>query len=166
MSDRLRAVRAQVRQHVAELRVRLRPVESILVRLVPRWMPPPPRLQVGRRIGAVPKAVWGAMVLVVLILVLVVGVLPIRSYFAQRDAVRQAEDRLVELVADNDSLHERAEALRSNDEIERLARAHYGLVLPGEESYAVVGVESFDGSDEVSDADGDVREDDASDNAG
>ena len=73
-----------------------------------------------------------------LVAFLFVGVFPTRSLLAQRAAIAEAEARLETLRSANVALDERAEALRTDAEVERLAREQYGLVRPGEEAYAIL----------------------------
>ncbi len=65
-------------------------------------------------------------------------VFPTRALLAQRKEENRARDRLELLRKESDSLADEAERLRSDEEIERLARERFHLVYPGEESYAVV----------------------------
>ncbi len=74
----------------------------------------------------------------VLIGFLFVAVFPIRTYFAQRSALNATEKRLQVLTEQNRKLSSLAAELRSDAEIERLAREHYNLVRPGEEAYAIL----------------------------
>jgi hypothetical protein len=83
------------------------------------------------------RAVWPFLASVVVIGVLLVGVLPTRTYLAQRAALSRAAEQLDVLQDQNDQLGRRAVELRSDAEIERLARERYNLVRPGEETYAV-----------------------------
>jgi cell division protein FtsB len=69
--------------------------------------------------------------------VLIYSVFPVRTYLDQRSATNRSEEQLDVLSEENDRLAERLERLREDEEIERLAREHYGLVLPGEEAYAL-----------------------------
>ncbi len=66
------------------------------------------------------------------------GVFPTRTYLAQRAALSTAEQKLDVLSEQNKALEDRVELLRSDTEIERLARERYNLVRPGEEAYAVL----------------------------
>lgn len=66
------------------------------------------------------------------------GVSPARTYLAQRASLTKAEKNLEMLSEQNDLLEKRVELLRSDAEIERLARERYNLVRPGEEAYAVL----------------------------
>lgn len=78
------------------------------------------------------------VVSVALVVFLFVGVFPTRSLLAQRADIAAAEARLETLRSANAALDERAEALRTDAEVERLAREQYGLVRPGEEAYAIL----------------------------
>ncbi len=87
-----------------------------------------------------PKApLVGALVAFVLCVgVLFVAVFPTRSYLAQRAAVHKAQHRLGAIDRENRRLAAEARRLSTPTEIERLARAQYGLVRPGEQAYAIL----------------------------
>jgi cell division protein FtsB len=84
------------------------------------------------------RALAPALVLAVVLGVLVVGVFPTRTLWAQRSATAAAEEQLNALRRQNRALDERTRRLRDPDEIERIAREEYGLVRPGEEPYIVI----------------------------
>ena len=73
-----------------------------------------------------------------LLAVLLTFVFPTRTFLAQRTAITDATEQLEVLRSQSGELEERAELLRSNAEIERLAREQYNLVRPGEEAYAIL----------------------------
>lgn len=73
-----------------------------------------------------------------LLAVLLLGVFPTRSFFAQRDEIARERTKLAVLDRENAKLAERAARLQSDAEIERLAREQYSLVKPGEEAYAIL----------------------------
>lgn len=52
--------------------------------------------------------------------------------------IGDAEVRLAELVAANDTDRRRIEALSTDNELEQLARKDFGLAKPGEEIYRVL----------------------------
>lgn len=79
-----------------------------------------------------------AVVVVGILVVLVYAVLPTRTWLDQRDAIARSEVKMVELDELNDVLVARVAALRTEAEIERIAREDHGLVRPGEEAYAVL----------------------------
>lgn len=66
------------------------------------------------------------------------GVFPTRTYLAQRASLSSAEQNLEVLSEQNKVLEDRVELLKSDAEIERLARERYNLVRPGEEAFAVL----------------------------
>jgi cell division protein FtsB len=80
-------------------------------------------------------SVLGSTVLVVF---LVVGVLPTRTYLQQRDAMAAEEEKVQILTRENQKLASRVEQLHTDAEIERLAREQYNLVRPGEDAYAIL----------------------------
>jgi cell division protein FtsB len=65
-------------------------------------------------------------------------VFPTRSYLAQQGQVRDARDSVQELRLQNEKLAREAERLRTESEIEKLARSQFNMVFPGEEAYNVV----------------------------
>lgn len=84
------------------------------------------------------RALWPLLVSVVLVGVLFAAVFPTRTYLAQRASISRAEKQLDVLGEQNKELQRRAEGLRSDAEVERLARQQYNLVKPGEQAYAVL----------------------------
>ena len=84
------------------------------------------------------RALWPLLASVVLVGVLFAGVFPTRTYLAQRASISHAEKQLRVLGEQNADLERRAGELRTDAEIERLAREQYNLVKPGEEAYAVL----------------------------
>jgi len=77
----------------------------------------------------------GAAALVVL---LIVGVFPTRTYLHQQDQISAEGVRVQVLTAENEKLSAKVEQLHTDAEIERLAREQYNLVRPGEEAYAIL----------------------------
>jgi cell division protein FtsB len=75
---------------------------------------------------------------VLTIAVLAVYVFPTRTWLDQRDALAETSLELRELEAERAALEQRVAELDSDDQIEEIARSQYGLVLPGEEAYAVL----------------------------
>lgn len=84
------------------------------------------------------RAMWPAVLAVLVCGVLFLGVFPTRTFLDQRRTEASAERRLTELDERRLALDARAEALRGDEEIERLAREQYGLARPGEEIYRVL----------------------------
>jgi len=69
---------------------------------------------------------------------LAVYVFPTRTWLDQRAALAETGAELHELRAERDALEQRVEELDSDSQIEEIARSQYGLVMPGEEAYAVL----------------------------
>lgn len=80
----------------------------------------------------------GLAMSVLLVAVLLLGVFPTRTFLAQRASTQQAEERLDALDERNAGLEQRIEQLNTPAEIERIAREQYGMVRPGEESFAIL----------------------------
>ena len=69
--------------------------------------------------------------------VLALGVFPTTAWLDQRANRRALAAQLATLSAENQALEARTAQLRTDEEIERLAR-QYNLVKPGEETYFIV----------------------------
>jgi len=83
----------------------------------------------------------GGFLLLVLLMVLVVaaaGIFPFRQLLAQERAVDLTQEKLEALVVENLRLEQQIAALRTDEEVERLAREHFGLVMAGEVGYVAV----------------------------
>lgn len=72
------------------------------------------------------------------IAVLATYVFPTRTWLDQRAALAETSVEFEALKAERDALEARVDQLDSDGEIELIARSEYGLVLPGEEAYAVL----------------------------
>jgi cell division protein FtsB len=70
--------------------------------------------------------------------VFVFGVFPTGSYVEQRSELDRAVDELEQLEGGNDLLQRRVVRLESDEEIERVARQEFDMVLPDEESYLIL----------------------------
>ena len=73
----------------------------------------------------------------------VVGILftftnPARTWFDQRQEIAAVRERNIVLDEQSQELRARAATLRSDEEIERIAREEYGLVKPGEEAFGIL----------------------------
>lgn len=68
--------------------------------------------------------------------VVALAVFPTRAWFDQRANRQELTAQLAALTDENRALEDRAALLRSDEEIERLARG-YNLVKPGEETYFI-----------------------------
>lgn len=69
---------------------------------------------------------------------LAVYVFPTRTWLDQRAALAETSAQLHELEAEREALEQRVAELDDDDHIEDIARSQYGLVMPGEEAYAVL----------------------------
>jgi hypothetical protein len=69
---------------------------------------------------------------------LAVWVFPTRTWLDQRAALSETSAELHELQAQRAALEQRVAELDSDGQIEEIARSQYGLVMPGEEAYAVL----------------------------
>jgi len=74
----------------------------------------------------------------VILAVFVFGVFPTGSYLEQRNELDRAVDQLDALERENENLESRVERLESDEEIERVARNEFDMVLPNEESYLIL----------------------------
>jgi cell division protein FtsB len=63
---------------------------------------------------------------------------PFRQMLAADRAIAAAESDLTELESENARLADDLDALRTSEEIERLARDELGYVFPGEQGFVVV----------------------------
>ena len=70
--------------------------------------------------------------------VLVLSVAPARMYFEQKAEVARLERQAAALERTNETLAARAEQLRDDAFLERLARQCLGMVKPGEIAFVVV----------------------------
>ena len=85
------------------------------------------------------SAILLSVPLLVLLLV-VLGVLPVRAYASQRRDIRSSTDRLEMLTQKNAELRERVRLLQTDDEIKRIARSQYAMVAPGEKLRVIPGL--------------------------
>jgi len=70
--------------------------------------------------------------------VVVVGMVPVRDWLDQRSTTGELLAELAEVEAVNAAYRDRIDALNTDEEIERRARAEYNLVRFNEEAYAVL----------------------------
>ncbi len=83
----------------------------------------------------------GVLVLPALFLLLVVlGVLPVRAAATQRTEISSSTARLTLLTEKNRDLRERIRLLRTDDEIKRVAREQYAMVPPGQKLLVIPGL--------------------------
>jgi cell division protein FtsB len=81
----------------------------------------------GTRVGSVAVSI-----------LLVYAVFPVRTYLSQRSDTNRAREQLEVLSEENDRLERRTDELRDPETIEEIARRDHNLVMPGEESYAIL----------------------------
>ena len=77
---------------------------------------------------------------VIFIGILFGAVYPTRTYLRQQRELSAAEHKLDLFREQNGRLEAEVKRLESDEEIERIARARFNLVKPGEEAYAIVPV--------------------------
>jgi len=77
---------------------------------------------------------------VIFIGILFGAVYPTRTYLRQQRELRAAEHKLDLFRQQNGRLEAEVKRLESDEEVERIARARFNLVKPGEEAYAIVPV--------------------------
>jgi cell division protein FtsB len=80
----------------------------------------------------------GAVVVTLLAVLLMSALYPIRQYVGQKSHVRSLVAEQAELSDRIADLRRQQGLLLSDDEIERIAREHIGMVRPGEVAFAVL----------------------------
>lgn len=89
----------------------------------------------------VARILVGVLLLPALVLLLVVlGVLPVRAAATQRTEMTTSSARLTLLTDRNRDLRERIRLLRTDDEIKRIAREQYAMVPPGQKLLLIPGL--------------------------
>ena len=86
----------------------------------------------------------GPLLLVVGLAVAVLAglaVLPARTWITQRENMVEVQAELEQIEAEVAGLEAELELLQTDEEIERLAREHFDLVYPGDESYRILPAE-------------------------
>jgi cell division protein FtsB len=84
---------------------------------------------------------WGIVLpalLLVALTVVLTNIFPFRQILAQREQVAIASEQLATLQEENTRLEDEADALNTPTEIERIARADFGLVRAGDTSFVIV----------------------------
>lgn len=79
-----------------------------------------------------------ALTALLALVVAALGILPYRQVLARERAVDLSREKLDALVDENMQLEHQIAALQTDQEIERLAREQFGLVMPGEIGYVAV----------------------------
>jgi cell division protein FtsB len=96
-----------------------------------------PKVQPARRMVWAPRTRI-AVASLALVAMMFLFVFPTRSYLAQKRQVGQAAHAVEVLRAQNEVLARQAARLKTESEIERLAREQFNMVMPGEQAYNVV----------------------------
>lgn len=73
-----------------------------------------------------------------LVLTLFVAVFPTRTWLGQRASLASASSQLRTVDRQDQVLSDQVRLLKTDSEVERLARQDYGLVMPGEQAYAIL----------------------------
>ena len=79
-----------------------------------------------------------AMLMVAGVIVVGVAVLPMRTWFQQRELISETEVERLQIVGEVAQLEAELEMLQTDEEVERLGRENFDLVKPGEESYRIL----------------------------
>tara|TARA_B110000003_G_C16635056_1_gene528076 strand:- start:2287 stop:2616 length:330 start_codon:yes stop_codon:yes gene_type:complete len=85
-----------------------------------------------------------SIVAVSLFSLMLLGVIPVQEWFEVRDTKDELLVELAKVEELNESYRVSIDALKTDEEIERIARSEYNLVKPHEEAYYVVPVSSED----------------------
>ena len=104
----------------------------------PKGSTGPGRAKARRDRRAHGKLLGATLLTIALAAFLLIAYFPTRTYLSQRRDTQAAAHQLAALKAHNAALDRRITRLQTKDEIERIARQEYGLVRPGEESYAIL----------------------------
>jgi len=83
-----------------------------------------------RRLAVVASALF--------VLALFVAVFPTRTWLDQRASLASASRQLNTVERQDQVLSNQVRRLQTESEVERLARRDYGLVMPGEQAYAIL----------------------------
>jgi cell division protein FtsB len=86
---------------------------------------------------------WGgpartAIIALIIVAVLFLFVFPTRSFLSQRADVNDAREDVEVMREQNARLEDEANRLKTQEEIERLAREQFHYVYPGERAYSVI----------------------------
>ncbi|MDQ6783568.1 MAG: septum formation initiator family protein [Actinomycetota bacterium] len=81
---------------------------------------------------------WIFLLTVVALGLLLLFVLPGRTLLAQHHTLAVTQNRAEALSRENANLAERLKRLQDPAQIEQIARTQYGLVMPGQQAYAII----------------------------
>ena len=91
-----------------------------------------------RRLG------YASIIAISLLSLMLLGIIPVQEWFEVRDTKNDLLLELSEIEELNESYRVSIDALKTDDEIERIARSEYNLVKPHEEAYYVIPISSED----------------------
>jgi cell division protein FtsB len=84
------------------------------------------------------RAVYLIFAAVAVAAILLLFVLPGRTFLSQQRTLNATQVQVNDLATENAHLKAEAQQLQSNSDIESIARQEYGLVMPGQKAYAVI----------------------------
>ena len=84
------------------------------------------------------RAVRALLVAVTVAGILFLFVLPGRTWLAQSRAMAEAQRQQIALSKENAALTTQVSLLQSSAYIEQVAKAQYGLIMPGEQAYGIL----------------------------
>jgi cell division protein FtsB len=113
--------------------------KSARAKTAPKGKPNAPARETTKepRPGRMPS-MRAALFLVVLVGLLFAFVYPTRTFLDQRAATGKAQAQLELLQSENARMARETKKLRTDSEIEKLAREKYGLVKPGERAFVIL----------------------------
>lgn len=83
------------------------------------------------------KYFFWTLILIVVAAVLIWAIQPIRLWLEQGDDLSNKQQELSDIQQSNEILAEKADSLRTAEQIELVARQNFGLIKEGEEAFAV-----------------------------
>jgi cell division protein FtsB len=86
----------------------------------------------------VKRVVWILLLTVVALGGLLLFVLPGRTMLAQRHTLAVTQGRVDVLSRENAKLSARVKQLQDPTQVSQIARTQYGLVMPGQQAYAII----------------------------
>ena len=84
------------------------------------------------------RAIWPVLLAATILVIMFYAVFPTRTWLEQRSTAEARAEELATIDATNAELLVSIQRLQTDEEIERIARADYSLVYPGEEAYAIL----------------------------
>jgi cell division protein FtsB len=81
------------------------------------------------------------------VIVIGIGLLPARTWLAQRESIADTQSHLDALQTEVAKLEVQLQLLETDSEVERVARQNFDYVYPGEESYRILPAPAASGTD-------------------